>query len=406
MAVVHRVNITLLNPGDNNDVAEMQNAMLCLGYDIQESLQNGVQRRAYTTDGKYPSRMTFQFRESATALRLWIGACAAIKDLRSEIRISPILRKRGYERLLDVLETMDGYIIRDKGGLIIRGKRLKPDKVGLGAIYTSQFHTSLMLASPLYGSPMKLSLTRSDTSSQYAYMTLKLMRMLGSEAHTDGKTVLLPNRKYLQRDLEIKVESDWSAAAVFAVVGALLPVGLDLAMQGLSSLQPDARILLILRGIGAIVDIGDDRVHIRKGQLRGRFIPLNDNPDLGPVLAVLGLFCDRELILSRVGQLVHKESNRIKGIRNAIKELGGQTEWKNESLTVYPLSSRPPECVLDTQNDHRLAMAFSIVAAIFPQVKVSEVASTAKSDPGFVDRFRQVFPDLQWVALASTDESK
>ena len=125
-------------------------------------------------------------------------------------------------------------------------------------------------------------------------------------------------------------------------------------------------------------------VAVKAGLLVGGVeIDMQNNPDLVPVIAILALFAESEIVLRHINRLQIKESDRLKGIITAFELIGAEYICEDDYLKVSPLQNEPGVVTLDTQNDHRLVMAFTLLQLHFPQISLSEGKSVVKSCPEF-----------------------
>ena len=186
------------------------------------------------------------------------------------------------------------------------------------------------------------------------------------------------------------VEGDYSQAAFFAVLGAVCG---GVTVRGLreDSLQGDRVILDILARCGASFTREGGAVRFEKSRLHGARIDIADCPDLGPILMVLGLFCEGETVLENAARLRVKESDRIAAMEAEIRKLGGQITSDENTVTVRASRLHAPDTALDSHNDHRVVMAMAVAAlgAGVPAV-IENAQAVAKSYPDFFDVLRSI----------------
>ena len=151
------------------------------------------------------------------------------------------------------------------------------------------------------------------------------------------------------------------------------------------SIQPDAVLLKILRDLGASVRFEGDYVVVQNKTLLGGKFDLSNNPDLVPMLSILGLFCDKPLILNGIAHLRYKESNRLDRLAEELKKCGADINSTENALSIQPLKKTVPEVTLNTCSDHRMVMAYTLLKMVYPQILLSENESVKKSYPEFFD---------------------
>ncbi len=223
-------------------------------------------------------------------------------------------------------------------GLVIRG-RLAPGEYRVRGDVSSQFITGLLYALPLLHKESRLEIVPPFESRSYVQLTLDVLHDFGVAVDWDEErenTLYIPGgQRYHNRSCT--VEGDYSQAAFLTVLGVL--VG-GVTVKGLkeNSAQGDAAILDILQACGARFKRAGDAVTFEKSELHGVDIDLSDRPDLGPILMVLGLFCEGETVIRNAGRLRIKESDRIAAMEEELRKFRG----KSRKATRTPSPSRAP----------------------------------------------------------------
>ena len=152
------------------------------------------------------------------------------------------------------------------------------------------------------------------------------------------------------------------------------------------SLQGDEEILNIAESIGADITLFTDRIEIN-GKIKRAFdIDCENTPDLVPTLGVLSLFCPSTCRMRNVQYLEHKESNRIQALRENINRIGGKSQYENGELRIVPQKSYKGD-VIDTFNDHRIAMSFAMAGTRVTGIIVDNPTCVNKSYPRFWNDF-------------------
>lgn len=254
---------------------------------------------------------------------------------------------------------------------------------------SSQFITGLLLALPLCGAPCRVTVRPPFESRSYVGLTLRAMADFGVHIEENGNTYCINGEeKYVPANYA--VEGDYSQAAFFAVLGAVCG---GVTVRGLreDSLQGDRVILDILARCGASFTREGGAVRFEKSRLHGARIDIADCPDLGPILMVLGLFCEGETVLENAARLRVKESDRIAAMEAEIRKLGGQITSDENTVTVRASRLHAPDAPLDSHNDHRVVMAMAVAAlgAGVPAV-IENAQAVAKSYPDFFDVLRSI----------------
>lgn len=397
-----RGDICIRNYNPCNDVLELEAALKVFGFQVSKSEEEITFRFSEQTHRQ--SSHHYRFEASATAFRLWISVLANLPGIRSQVYASEILVKRGIEPLCQSLRMMGAKCSLEANCLQITGANLSGGRIHTQMHLSSQYASSLVLAAPFMQNPLSLDLNSGIVSATYLNLSLQMLRSFGVNVHIQDSQIEVQRANFtLPQSFE--VDSDLSTVAFMAVRAALgqtivetssrrvytelplyetssrrlyteLPLYLNPGLD-----QPDMKIWSILQGMGVKIETTGTTYRIYPSDLQGIELDLTDNPDLMPVLSIAALFAKDPMHLTGIGRLVHKESNRISGICQALEKLGAKYRLDQESLYIWPLKTTPPACTLDTQRDHRLVMAFSLLLPRFPQVQLSEWASLDKSLP-------------------------
>lgn len=377
-----------LTPGSIcDDVKEMAEALRSLGIRIS------VSNKAIAADSAASDLfrdVTVKFRASATALRFWL-ARSAVSRGRTTILISEELYKRPLHPFLNSLKTL-GCQIEIKTSdepefpyrIRISSPSSLPSKCEIDANISSQFISGLMMIAPLTPHGLRLKLRQEAVSRHYLELTKNIMASLQVSAGMAQRSIAVPgNCVYLIKDDVIKAEPELSGGAFFLALAAFSKAGIGIQTTPPPRLQPDWEIINIVKNMGAVVLRNDTEIAVKSGTLHGIEHDMEHFPDLVPLTAALALFAESPSLLRNISRLRYKESDRIKGILTALNQLSAGYDFDGTNLRVLPLSKSVKAATLNTQNDHRLVIAFTLLKLIYPQLELSETASVNKSCPEF-----------------------
>lgn len=239
----------------------------------------------------------------------------------------------------------------------------------------------------------RLRRTTDLVSGPYVTMTEQVLEAAGVsvEHPRDGDYVIEPGETL---GMDYEVPGDFSSAA-FLIVGAALSEG-RVVLEGLNPEDPqaDRRIVDLLMDLGAPLEWTENPVNlVVDGAFRpgGFTLDASDCPDLVPILAVLGAVADGEATISNVPHLKNKESDRLRCTAEELREAGYEVTTTENSLTVGDRERRFGEPVrLDAHDDHRLAMAFSVLGLVVGGITVSGAECVSKSYPGFFEDLEEL----------------
>ena len=188
---------------------------------------------------------------------------------------------------------------------------------------------------------------------------------------------------------EIYVEGDASAASYFLAAGAIgaLSGGATVRVEGVgqASIQGDVRFVETLRDMGAVVEMGANWIAVTGGparKLRAIDADFNHIPDAAMTVAILALFADGPSTLRNIGSWRVKETDRIAAIATELRKVGAQVEEGADWLKIAPPAALTP-ATIDTYDDHRMAMCFSLVALGGVAVRINDPGCVGKTFPDY-----------------------
>jgi 3-phosphoshikimate 1-carboxyvinyltransferase len=251
----------------------------------------------------------------------------------------------------------------------------------IGGGVSSQYLSGLLMGLPLLPFDSKITVMGELQSAGYVEMTLRSLSRFGVQVRRRGPVFEIPGGRPYESPGALTVEGDWSNAAFFFVLGALLEEGVTVKGLQRDSLQGDRAVLSILEKMGAQVLWSKEGIRVKKGTLRGIEIDLKDVPDLAPALAIAGAMAEGKTTFVGAGRLRVKESDRIRSVCAMIRDLGGRAEEQQEGFTVYGGLSGG---TVFGAGDHRIVMASAVASAVCP-VTIKGAEAVSKSYPGFFE---------------------
>jgi 3-phosphoshikimate 1-carboxyvinyltransferase len=263
---------------------------------------------------------------------------------------------------------------------------------------SSQFLTALLLASPMICGPsadagVTIEVDGELISKPYVEITLALMRRFGVEVARDGwQRFRLPAGARYRSPGTLHVEGDASSASYFLAAGAIGggPVRVDGVGRG--SIQGDVAFADALQQMGAQIAFGDNWIEscAPAGRLRGIDLDCNLIPDAAMTLAVLALFADGPTRLRNIASWRVKETDRIHAMATELARLGADVQSGPDWLQVVAPKALIPGAAIDTYDDHRVAMCFSLAALGGVPVRINDPGCVAKTFPDYFDVFASI----------------
>ena len=272
--------------------------------------------------------------------------------------------------------------IRVRGAIKLRGD------------VSSQFLTALLMALPQLGGGATIEVIGELISRPYVALTLDLMRRFGvTIERQDWTRFTIPAGARYTSLGTIHVEGDASSASYFLAAGAIGggPVRVD--GVGRDSIQGDVRFADELAKLGARIEMGPNWIEARgpaSGRLKAFDLDLNHIPDAAMTLAVCALFADGLCRLTNIGSWRVKETDRIAAMATELRKLGATIEVGADKLAIQPPVHLVDGAVIDTFDDHRMAMCFSLAALGGVCVRISDPQCVNKTFPEYFDCLRRV----------------
>lgn len=269
--------------------------------------------------------------------------------------------------------------------LRISGKKLHGGDITLSASVSSQYISALLMIAPTMEHGLRLTLEGDIISRPYIMMTLSMMRQWGVESEFVGNIITIAPQKYAPIDFE--VEADWSAASYWYEIAALSSG--DVSLQGLNSrsVQGDSEILKYFEGLGINTHFNDEIVELEPSpDLVPRLnLDLSDQPDLAQTIVVTSCMLGIPFHITGLSTLKIKETDRLEALRTEMLKLGMVLTIERDSELIWDGTRRPiyEFPVIDTYEDHRMAMAFAPVSIFIPGIVINNIEVVSKSYPDY-----------------------
>jgi 3-phosphoshikimate 1-carboxyvinyltransferase len=339
---------------------------------------------------------------AGTAMR-FSTALLAVSEGYRVITGSERMKQRPIALLVDALRGLGAEIeyVGNEGypPLRIKGNpTMKGGCVSLSGGVSSQYISALLMIAPMMEEGLTLTLTGDVVSRPYIDMTIGLMRDFGAKVMwMDDNVVRVEPRVYSKRDFF--VESDWSACSYWYEMVALGDG--DVLLPGLfkDSFQGDSRVAELFSMLGVTTEYVDGEgmgacVHIyRTGDVCGRLdLDLVEQPDLAQTLVVCCCMMGVPFRFTGLQSLKIKETDRINALRTEMRKLGYVVGEENDSVLYWngERCEADTEPVIDTYDDHRMAMAFAPCALKLGEIRINDPHVVSKSYPGYWEDLRSV----------------
>ena len=388
----------------SDDVERMLDALRALGV---EWSCDGDNYRVRGVGGPFPVKSADLFLGNAgTAFR---PLTAALALSGGEYRLSgvPRMHERPIGDLVDGLRQI-GADVRYTGSEGFPPLHILPADIRPGGVVrvrgdvSSQFLTALLMALPLTGVETAVEVVGELISKPYIGITLDLMERFGVKVKREGwQRFVVPGSVRYRSPGVVFVEGDASSASYFLAAGAIGGGPVRVEGVGQRSIQGDVRFAEALAQLGARIEMGDNWIAARGpegGRLKAFDLDLNHIPDAAMTLAVAALFADGPCRLRNIASWRVKETDRIAAMAIELRKVGAVVEEGADYLNVTPPAELVPAAI-DTYDDHRMAMCFSLVSLGGCRVRINDPKCVNKTFPTYFDRFAEIACPVPVIAI-------
>ncbi|MGH9224295.1 MAG: 3-phosphoshikimate 1-carboxyvinyltransferase [Acidimicrobiales bacterium] len=333
---------------------------------------------------------TVDVRQAGTAARflpplLALGLGHYVVDGAPQMRGRPMAGLVGALRDLGVDVLGDGLPLE-----IVASGAVAGGPVTVPAGTSSQFLSGLLLSAPYFRHGLQVHAEGHAVSRPYVAMTAATMAAFGVDVEVgDGgrRFTVRPGQRY--RGARYAVEPDASAASYFLAAAAITGGRVRVEGLGRRSVQGDLRFVDVLARMGAAVKKEDGYTEVVGGPLHGVEVDLADFSDTAPTLAVTAAFATTPTRIGGIGFIRAKESDRIGNVVAELRRCGIHAEEEPDGMVVHPGAPKP--AVVQTYDDHRMAMAFSLLGLVADGIVIAGPDCVRKTFPDFfatLDRLR------------------
>ncbi len=379
----------------SDDTQRMLEALDILGVSVfQSSSQNTVTVSGVA--GQFSVKQAKRFLGNAGTAFRPLTAALAVCDGQYELDGVARMRERPIRDLVDALRVAGAQIdYLDNDGFppvsikpfVSSGVNTIPVK---GSV-SSQFLTALLMALPLTGQAYKIVVDGELISKPYIAITLNLMARFGVKvSHENFQEFHIPAGVMYQSPGEITVEGDASSASYFLASGLLSGNPVRVNGVGKNSIQGDLAFARELEKIGANITWGENYIEARRDQnipIQAFDFDLNHIPDAAMTLAVVALAANGTSTIRNIESWRVKETDRIVAMATELRKLGAVVTEGKDFIQITPPTQLNANVAIDTYDDHRVAMCFSLVSLLGVSVVINDPKCVNKTFPEFFKVF-------------------
>ncbi len=303
------------------------------------------------------------------------------------------MQERPLEDLLHALRQMGirTRSLKNNGcpPVIITAGPVKKRQVEIDCQKSSQYLSALLLLAPVTPEGLEIRVAGELVSRPYVALTLALMKTFGIRInHADYRKFEVPGpQRY--RAGTYTVEADCSQAAYFWGAAAITGAHITVKDVNANSVQGDLHFLDLLQQMGCTIVRDSAGIGVVGGPLHAIEVDLAHMPDQVPTLAVVAAFAEGTSRIKNIAHLKTKESNRLAATITELNKMGIEAGQSDSTLIVK--GGRPRGAVIDTYNDHRIAMSFALAGLKVPGIFIRNEACVTKSFPGFWHVFEELY---------------
>lgn len=389
LSAIAKGETTIKHPLQSDDTHHMIEALKILQVDLTQKENGDILIQGARGQFKNKSAEIF-LGNAGTAFR---PLTAALAFSQGDYMLSgvPRMHERPIKDLVDALLQLNADItyLNEEGypplkispsEIIINGS------VKIRGDISSQFLTALLMAIPLTKKEVSIEIVGDLISKPYIDITLNLMNRFGVQVKKiDWQYFVIPGSGGYVSPGEIFVEGDASSASYFLAAGALAG---DIEVKGIgkNSIQGDIKFTEALTLMGAEIQILEGSIKASKAStLQAINLDCNHIPDAAMTLAVLALFANGTTKLHNIGSWRVKETDRIKAMATELKKLGAEVVEGEDFIEITPPLHIKENIEIDTYDDHRMAMCFSLVSLKNIPIIINDPACVNKTFPTYFE---------------------
>ena len=317
------------------------------------------------------------------------------------------MKHRPIGLLVDAMRSLGADItyLEEEGfpPLKIVGRNLEGGHISVPGHISSQFISALLMVGPVFANGLTIHLTSEVISRPYIDLTVCTMQEFGAEVEwVDAATIAIKPKPY--KAVPFIIENDWSAASYWYEILALQERVADAEHEGMGkvvlpglldgSRQGDSSIRYIFSMLGIKTRFEDNAAILtpHKRMLPRLDIDFVNHPDLAQTAVVATALMNIPFRFTGLKSLRIKETDRIAALKTEIAKLGYVLDDSQEGVLSWDGTKCEPmaDPVIDTYEDHRMAMAFAPACIMFPGLKIDNPGVVSKSYPNFWNDLKKV----------------
>jgi len=384
----------LTNALFSDDSRYFAHALQTLGFDVQLDEANH-EMTVTGLGGDIPAKQAELFIGNAGTAARFLSAFLTLGNGEYILDGDTRMRERPMSDLIEALTQLGAKLETKNNCPPVRviASGLPGGKTKIAGNISSQFLSALLMVAPYAGFPIEIEVTTQLNSKPYVDMTIAIMQDFGVEVRRDAYVSFsLPITNYKLQRSNLKslvstysIESDASAASYFFAAPAICGGTVRVENISRQSKQGDIGFLDVLGQMGCTVNEGANFIEIAGGKtLIGVDVDMRDIPDTAQTLAAIAPFASSPTRIRGIASARVKETDRVHATCAELARLGVRVKEHKDGMTVFPCDELRP-ATIQTYNDHRMAMAFSLIGLCVPGIKIENPACVSKTFPNFFE---------------------
>ncbi|PWI34909.1 3-phosphoshikimate 1-carboxyvinyltransferase [Vibrio albus] len=397
LAALSKGTTRLTNLLDSDDIRHMLNALTKLGVTYQLSEDKTVCEvqglgRPFTAS----ESLELFLGNAGTAMRP-LAAALCLGEGEYVLTGEPRMKERPIGHLVEALREAGAQVEylenENYPPLKIQGTGLKAGTVSIDGSISSQFLTAFLMSAPLADGEVTIKINGDLVSKPYIDITLHIMQQFGVKVENrDYQEFVIPAGQSYVAPGDFLVEGDASSASYFLAAAAIRGGAIKVTGIGKNSIQGDIQFADALEKMGAEIEWGDDYVTARRGELKAVDMDFNHIPDAAMTIATAALFAEGTTAIRNVYNWRVKETDRLAAMATELRKVGAEVEEGEDYIIITP-PAQLKHAEIDTYDDHRMAMCFSLVALSDTPVTINDPKCTSKTFPDYFDKLKGLSQD-------------
>jgi 3-phosphoshikimate 1-carboxyvinyltransferase len=378
----------------SDDTSRMLEALETLGVKLENFAENAW--RVTGCGGNFPNKEADLFLGNAGTAFRPLTAALALAGGEYTLSGVPRMHERPIGDLVEALKQA-GAAIQYLGNDGFPPLKITPPQIDVSkpikirGDVSSQFLTALLMALPLTKQQATIEVVGELISKPYIEITLNLMAKFGVQVERNGwQSFTIPANSHYSSPKEIFVEGDASSASYFLAAGVIAG-NVSVAGLGKDSIQGDVRFADALALMGGNISYGDNHITASKAvSISTIDLDCNHIPDAAMTLAIIALFAKGTSTLRNIASWRVKETDRISAMATELRKVGAIVEEGADYISITPPEKLTPNAVIDTYDDHRMAMCFSLVSLGGVPITINDPNCVAKTFPNYFAEFKKL----------------